>query len=172
MAIAESDCQTLASPLDSADEHSLVLSIDSKPQHLSNLHPTLPTLRKMWDIYVDRVDPLVKILHLPTFWPMLVNVLQSPQEIPSSLEALVFAFYYATSSACDDNECQSMIGERQATLSFRYKYAARQALINAGFLKSTNFITLQAFVMFLVSRINQYLLCLTFVGWSKRPLST
>jgi len=157
VAIAESDRQTFASPLDTADEHGLVLGDDSMPQGLSNLHPTLPTLRKMWDIYVDRVDPLVKILHLPTFWPTLINALQTPQEIPSSLEALVFAFYYATSSACEDSECQSVMGERQVTVSIRYKRAARQALINAGFLRTTNVITLQAFVLFLVSGVFWYL---------------
>jgi len=105
----------------------------------------------MWDIYIDRVDPLVKILHLPTFWPMVVNSLQNPQEIPKSLEALIFAFYYTTTSAFSDDECQTIMGERQTTISTRYKYAARQALINAEFLGTTNLMTLQAFVMFFVS---------------------
>jgi len=138
------------------DEHSLILNTDSIPQNLSNLHPTLPELTKLWNIYIDRVDSLVKILHLPTFWSMLLNVLQNPKDISKSLEALVFSFYYTIINACSDEECQSIMGERQTILSTRYRYATRHSLINAEFLNSTTLMTLQAFVMFFVSEILQF----------------
>lgn len=171
-AIAESDRQALVPTLDASDEHALVLSMGSMPQDLPNLHPPFPTLQKMWDIYVDRVDPLTKVLHLPTFWPTLINTLQNPQELPKSLEALIFAFYYTITSACSGDECQAIWGERQAIISTRYKHAARQALINAEFLKTTSLITLQAFAIFLVCYTSYSLLSLTSAGWSERSLST
>ncbi|KND92686.1 hypothetical protein TOPH_02721 [Tolypocladium ophioglossoides CBS 100239] len=34
---------------------------------IASLHPPYRVLLKLWDIYVDRVDPPLKILHLPTF---------------------------------------------------------------------------------------------------------
>jgi hypothetical protein len=144
-------------PLDASDEHALVLSMDSTPEDLPSLHPTFPTLKRMWDIYTDRVDPLMKILHLPTFWSVLTNALQNPQDISKGVKALIFAFYYAVTSSCEDDECRAILGERQAIISARYRLAARQALIHAGFLKTTSLVTLQAYTIFLVCCITQIL---------------
>lgn len=128
-----------------------MLGYDFIPGELSNLHPSFPTIRKLWEIFVDRVDPLIKILHLPTFWPMLVNALQNPKETPKCLQALMFTFYYTATSALNADECQAILGERLEIISARYKRTAHHALINAGFLNTTNLMTLQAFVMFVVS---------------------
>jgi hypothetical protein len=107
----------------------------------------------MWDIYIDRVDPLMKLLHLPTFWSALTGALQNPHDISKSLEAAIFAFYLATIASLEDNECHCLLGEQKSIISARYKLAARQALVNARFLGTSSLVTLQAYVIFLVSRI-------------------
>jgi hypothetical protein len=129
----------------------LVLNAHSQIEDLASLHPSIQILPKLWDIYVDRADPLMKLLHLPTFWTSLTNALHHPQHISKSLQALLFAFYLATISSLEEDECQNLLGGLKSITFTRYKRAARQALINAGFLHTSGPMTLRAYSIFIVS---------------------
>jgi hypothetical protein len=143
--------------VDAYEESGLLLGASSEMEHLSNLHFPFHILQQMWEVYTERVDPVMKILHLPTFWSTLSTAIQNPHNISPSLEALIFAFYFVTITSLQDSELQSIHRERKSVVSSRYRIAARQALINAEFLKSTNLMTLQAYVIFLVGWIFQSL---------------
>jgi hypothetical protein len=136
--------------VDSADEHELIMSTSSKFVDLSGFHPPIQVLQKMCGYFLDRVDPITKILHFPTFWSSLRNGVESPKDIPNSLQALIFVFYFVTVSSLENDECHSLFREQRTVISTRYKFAAHQALMNARFLKSSSMATLQAFSLFLV----------------------
>jgi len=124
-----------------------------KPVNLTALHPAyriLPTLR---EIFADRVDPWIKIFHLPSFWTALTDSLRRPEAIPKSLEAAIFAFYLATVSALSEKECQEVFKAQKAVLYSRYRAATRQALVSAGFLSTSSLMTLRAYTIFIVSAI-------------------
>lgn len=108
----------------------------------------------MMAIYADRVDPLMKILHLPTFFATLISGLQHPRGLSKSLEAITFAFYFVTIISLEQNECYEILGEQKSVMSSRYKIAARQALINAEFLNTSSLVTLQAYTMFIVKNVH------------------
>ena len=137
--------------LDASDEHGLVLSTLPKVENLASLHHPFHVVQKMLDVYVDRVDPLMKLLHIPTFWTTITKAFQNPRDMSKSLEALIFAFYLATITSLEDDECYCLLGEPKPTIRARYKAAARQGLINASFLKTSSLMTLQAYLLFLVS---------------------
>lgn len=115
------------------------------------LHVPFHILQRLFDKYRDRVDPLLKLLHLPTFWSELTNALENPHEMTKSLEALIFSFYLVAILSLEDDECYSLLGEEKPVIAARYSNSVRQALINADFLRSSSLLTLQAYVMFLVS---------------------
>ncbi|PTB70155.1 hypothetical protein BBK36DRAFT_1173378 [Trichoderma citrinoviride] len=121
-----------------------------KPDALVKLHPSMPLLSKIRDIYKDRVDPMMKILHLPTFWVAMTNALQRPLEMPKSLQSLVFAFYLATISSLKEEEAKNLFGAPLSVIVKHYRIATRQALINARFLSTSNIMTLQAFSIFTI----------------------
>jgi hypothetical protein len=135
---------------DSPEECGLVLSSTSKIENLATLHFPLNILQKLFDIYRERVYPLMRLLHLPTFWSSLTNAL-NPRDMSKSLAAVIFSFYFVTIISLEDDECYSLLGGQKSAMTARYKIAARQALINADFLKSSNLMTLQAYTTFLVS---------------------
>lgn len=123
-----------------------------KSENLTSLHLSFEILPKLKEIYVDRVDPLIKVLHLPTFWAALSNGLRHPQNLSKSFEAVVFAFYLATISALREDECQTFFGAQKSILYSRYRVATRQALVNAGFLSTSSLMTLRAYAVYIVSR--------------------
>lgn len=68
-----------------------------------------------------------------------------------SKEALLFAMYYAAVSAMTPAQCRSHLQEDKEMLLDRYRTATEIALANANILLSSDLITLQALVIFLVS---------------------
>lgn len=123
----------------------------SQNEDFSSLHPSSQTLFKIWEIYVDRADPLMKLLHLPTFWVSLTNALHDPHHISKSLQALIFAFYLVTISSLEEDECLRLLGGTKPDVFGRYKRTARKALIDAGFLHTSSPTTLRAYSLFIVS---------------------
>ena len=71
--------------------------------------------------------------------------------VSKALEALMFAIYAVAVSSMTEEECQRTIGEAKLTLLDRYTFATHQALLRAKFLKTSDIVVLQAFVLFLVS---------------------
>ena len=71
--------------------------------------------------------------------------------VSKALEALMFAIYSSAVNSMTEEECQRMIGEARLTLLDRYTFATHQALLRAKFLKTSDIVLLQAFVLFLVS---------------------
>jgi hypothetical protein len=155
--------------LDSPDEHELLLSTSSKIVDLSSFHPQFQVLQNLQTYFLDRVDPITKILHFPTFWTSLSNGIANPKDIPKSLESLIFVFYFVTVSSLDIDECLSLFGEQRSIVSARYKFASHQALMNARFLKSSNLTTLQAFSLFLVRNRLFVVASTNFVDWHQGP---
>ncbi|KAH0497613.1 hypothetical protein TgHK011_004906 [Trichoderma gracile] len=125
-------------------------------ESLVKLHLPTPLLSKLRDIYNDRVDPMMKILHLPTFWVTMTNALQRPLEMPKSLQALIFAFYLVAISSFTEEEAQNLFEMPLSVIVKRYRVATRQALVHARFLSTSNVMTLQAFSIFTICVRNVY----------------
>jgi hypothetical protein len=145
-------------------DHDLLLGFveDNPPgahsqfETLAHLHPCHSTLVKLWDIYVDRVDPFLKIIHLPTFWSSLLAAIKNPKTVAKSLEALICAFYLTVIASLEEEECRDLLGGTTVNIFPRFELAARRALRSAGFLYTTSTATLSAYLLYLVSRHCRY----------------
>ncbi|KAI1799956.1 putative C6 transcription factor [Daldinia bambusicola] len=143
-------------PSEEANFYESGIFFESEPsyafENVSSLHPSLATLEKMKEMFLDRIDPLMKILHIPTFWTVLTDVLRNPQgRRPRSLEALIFSFYFVVITSMTDKEAREMFGMEKSALHSRYRLAIRRALVNAGFLSTSSPMTLQAYTIFMMS---------------------
>ena len=135
----------------SPQESDLVLGNTPRNGNLAALHFPLHTFQALFDIFRDRVDPLMKFFHLPTLWPAMSRALQDSHAMSKSLTAIIFSIYFTTITSLEEHECFDLLGEQKVVLTAQYKTAARQALINADFLTSSSLMTLQAYATFLVS---------------------
>jgi hypothetical protein len=131
----------------------LLLSTPTKNNDISWLHPPQELIPKLWAVFIDRVDPVVKIMHRPTFYASLMNGVQNLQSVSRPFEALMFAFYVTTIASLNDDEFFDQFGEQRSITLARYRIGAKQALANAEFIRSSSLTTLQAFIMFIVSKM-------------------
>ncbi|KAB8262561.1 fungal-specific transcription factor domain-containing protein [Aspergillus pseudonomiae] len=122
---------------------------------LAGYHPPYPDAMKLWKIYVQNVDPLCKVLHIPTTTELIEIVSQQSTGATQAQECLVFAVYNFAVYSLADEDCIREFGKPRAALMSKYQYATRQGLINASWLKTTDLQVLQAYVLFLIATRTQ-----------------
>ena len=122
---------------------------------LSEFHPPTVHIFRLWQIFLDSVNPLIKVLHAPTVQQQVLDASTDLENIPKGVEALMFSVYTLAITSLCEADCMSLFSDRKAPLLSRYRAGAKQALRNAGFLRSSELIVLQAFFLLLVSHIFQ-----------------
>lgn len=115
------------------------------------IHPQPVQIFRLWQTFLDNVNPLVKILHTPTVQQLVLETSGNLKDVSKSITALMFAIYLSAVNSLSNAECESMVGQGKSVLLANYYLGSQQALISAGFLKSSDLVVLQAYVLFLVS---------------------
>lgn len=130
-----------------------IFGIDVQKTRLRSLHPSQSQILMLCTFFVDNVDPIFKVMHVPTLKRSILDASSSLDNIigGKSMEALLFAMYYAAVTSLTSEDCTKYFQEDRCTLLDRYRFATEVALANADILTSADMTTLQALVIFLVS---------------------
>lgn len=135
-----------------SDDHGFIFHHASSPGRDVHLaHPPPELIEKYWRVYEENVDPLTKMLHLPTLREYIDTCKENPEALSRGVEALLFSVYFAAISSLPPDGCLSLTGETEAVLSSRYRRAAERALATANFLVSEELVVMQAFVCFMLT---------------------
>lgn len=156
-----------ASTLDDATEKAITQAWDSIATYDTDFffpstpsgHPS-PVLQpdpalafRLWQVYLDNVNPLLKVTHRPTLQARFINFISSTDSTDKCLEALVFAIYCAAISTLDDDGCAAVLGpaisKRQGLAM--YQPVCKQALVNCNFLWADTRDSLTALLLYLAS---------------------
>lgn len=135
------------------DQDILPFLIGYQSENLSKAHPSTIHIFQLWQIYIDNINPLLKITHIPTIQPKVIEASSNLENAPKNIEALMFAIYVMAITSLDDQEVEMRFNAPKKELLGRYFAALQQALTNAGFLRDRDHITLQAYLLYLVSRV-------------------
>lgn len=118
---------------------------------LSTLHPEQIQIVRLWQIYLDNVNPLLKVTHTPTLQGCIIDAASNVASIKPTLAALMFSIYCVSILSLVDGECRAMFGSSREHLLTRYQFGCQQALWNCGFLRSGERDCLTALYLYLVS---------------------
>ena len=122
---------------------------------LKTLHPKPLMIFRLWQIFLDNINPLTKLIHAPTTQQRLLDASANLESISNESEALMFAIYLSAIQSMSTDECQSIMGEGKGALIRKYHHAVRSALLRANFTSSLNILVVQAFALYLLS-VRQY----------------
>lgn len=165
-------------PVNSLDGARLLFGGPKTPQNALDLHPLHPSPAvgmKLWEAYRENVEPLVKLMHVPTVHHRLLKAFSDLHAITRATECMLFAIYHFSIVSMTAEEAERITGERrldsmkkfhhgmcaanayskQSKVDLSPKKGLQQALVNAGFLKTTEIAVLQAYVLFLLSVRNR-----------------
>ncbi|GKZ25582.1 hypothetical protein AbraIFM66951_001354 [Aspergillus brasiliensis] len=123
----------------------------SDTQRIQDLHPEPRHIYRLWQIFVERVDPMIKIVHVPTLQQRILDASYDPARASKPLTAIIFAMYTISVTAIPSDECEAYFGRGKAVLLTRYRTATLRALIAVDFLTTNNLEVLQALAIFLFS---------------------
>ncbi|KAI0020772.1 fungal-specific transcription factor domain-containing protein [Xylariomycetidae sp. FL0641] len=132
------------------DHHGFILGYSSSQVDLRKLHPLPSQIPFIWQVYIENVDPLVKILHIPTMSKIIRDLRSNMDTLTPGLEALMFSIYYAAITSLEEEEVKTNFGADKARLVDQYRYATEQALAKASFLTTSELVVVQALTIFLV----------------------
>lgn len=127
-------------------------------------HPSTVHIFQLWQIYVDNVNPLLKVTHIPTVQGQILNAVADLSKAPQNIECLLFAIYTIAISSLEEAQVRERFGDSKRSLQRMYAVAAQQAFVNAGFMRVNDLVTLQAFFIYLV-RYFPFFLCTRLLAW-------
>lgn len=119
--------------------------------HTKSRHPPPERIHQLWQIFIENVDPLTKVVHVPTLRPAIQKAASNIGTIPRSFEALMFAIYGAAVMSLKSDECLHRLCEPRKTLLSRYVSATKTALTRAKFMATSSLVVLQALILHLHS---------------------
>jgi hypothetical protein len=77
------------------NKQSFVLGYNSSTVDLRPLHPLPSQLPFYFQVYVEKVDPVLKMLHKPSLEKMMKEAADDLDSVDRSQEALLFGIYFA-----------------------------------------------------------------------------
>ncbi|CAH0043778.1 unnamed protein product [Clonostachys solani] len=116
-------------------------------QQLSIRHELVVPL---WGYFRARVDPIMKILHVPSM-ELMITAASNLQPVSREAEALIFSISYIAICSLTPDECIYEFGESRDSLTAYHRHSCEQALARAGFIEATSLATMQAHVLYLAA---------------------
>ncbi|KAL3473827.1 hypothetical protein BJX99DRAFT_189353 [Aspergillus californicus] len=118
---------------------------------LASLHPAPSQILRLWQIYLENVDPLFKVTHTPTLQARIIEAIGNLKDIKPALGALMFSIYCVATMTLLPQDCQELFALSKDQLVNGYHRSCRQALVQSGFLCSDDRDCLTALYLYLVS---------------------
>lgn len=115
------------------------------------LHPQKLQAIQLWQVFTQNVDPVAKVLHMPTAQVTVLTAIQNLDHSSDEVQSLLFAVYYAAVTSLSTEESAKILGQDSLTSLNRFRRGFEQALARANWLEHPTLTTLQAMALFLVS---------------------
>ncbi|PTB48002.1 hypothetical protein M431DRAFT_501578 [Trichoderma harzianum CBS 226.95] len=125
---------------------------------LLDVYPDAQLALRLWNVYVRSVDPVLKILHIPTIQSAVVATILDARSAQPSMVALTFAIYYAAVTALCHHDCDEPVdlSWEKPVLLKHYQTALDRLLVTPDFMKRPDVTGLQALAIYVTcSRANE-----------------
>ncbi|KIY02442.1 uncharacterized protein Z520_02581 [Fonsecaea multimorphosa CBS 102226] len=134
-----------------ANDDNLLFGTRGPAVDLSNLHPLPVQIFRLWQVYLENVNPLLKVTHIPSLQGRIVEAVSDVSKISPTLEALMFSIYCTAIMSLAAEDCQRLFDSLKEDLLMRYQYGCQQALLNCSFLRTSDRECLTALYLYLIS---------------------
>ncbi|KAL1886940.1 hypothetical protein Cpir12675_006829 [Ceratocystis pirilliformis] len=143
---------SLGSESASPDELTELMMKDYSNMSLHDVQPEPVQMFRLWQVFLDRVNPLMKIIHVPTIQGYIVNAAgYSSTSLPANYRPLIFAIFTMAVYSLTDIECRQMLGVPREDAIKKYSHGVRTALSNVNFMQTYDIPILQGLFLYSIS---------------------
>ncbi|KAK3327036.1 hypothetical protein B0T19DRAFT_460069 [Cercophora scortea] len=135
---------------DQAKDH-LLFGSSGTHVDLSVLHPGQAQIFRLWQVYLDNVNPLLKITHTPTLQSRIIDAASDITNISPALEALMFSIYCISTVSLAEDECRALFHSPKKDLLGGFQSACQQALRKCSAWRNSDLDGVTALYIYLVS---------------------
>ncbi|KAH7131115.1 hypothetical protein EDB81DRAFT_807945 [Dactylonectria macrodidyma] len=128
-----------------------ILSSKRFDQPLASYLPSKLAAMHLWRVYVDKVDPCSKILHVPTDEVTIYTVIDDPDAASAEILAICYAVYFSAVVASDPAEVATLLEDDKYAALGRFKLGIEQAFAHSEFLEAPTVGLLQALAIYLAA---------------------
>ncbi|KAK1454968.1 hypothetical protein CMEL01_03728 [Colletotrichum melonis] len=132
-------------------QYSLLSTGGTQETDTYSLHPPRNQRLEAWQLYNTNVHPVATVLHIPSVELAVLEAMQNPQNLTAPLEALLFVIYVGAVNSLSDDECEARFGSAQCDLLGKFRRGADAAFARARLMVTDDMLTLQAFVVYLIT---------------------
>ncbi|KAH8589594.1 fungal-specific transcription factor domain-containing protein [Bisporella sp. PMI_857] len=104
---------------------------------------------QLWQTFVNNVDPLFKILHIPTTQGMVYSAINNPSQVGADTNALLSSIYFAGISSLSNEYVMNILGKEKTMALNDFKRGLEQSLAMSNFLDTPTFASLQAITIYI-----------------------
>ena len=117
-------------------------------------HPAPLAVFRLWHIFLERVNPLTKVVHVPSLEQVVIEAATHIEKLKLSHQALLFAIYTMATVAMTEEECCEQLELSRYDALQRFTAGTKLALVKLNFIKNHDMETLQALLLHLVSPLD------------------
>lgn len=139
--------------LHGSNDHLLFGALNANIE-LATLHPAQAHIFKLWQIYLENVDPILKVTHMSSLQARIIDAAAAVTDLEPALEALMFSIYCVALASLTEDQCSTLFIVQKKELLKGYCLGCQQALLKCNFLRSADRDCLTALFLYLVSMID------------------
>ncbi|KAG9251452.1 fungal-specific transcription factor domain-containing protein [Emericellopsis atlantica] len=134
-------------------------SISGVPSPTPSERPELDPVQtfKLWQIFLERVNPLIKIIHAPTVQPIIVAASADITSVSLDQQALLYSMFALAVMSLKKDEMVGILGDDQTKEQVLQGFlrGVSMTLVKFDFLRRYNMVVLQALVHTLIILMGQ-----------------
>ncbi|KAH8879761.1 hypothetical protein GQ53DRAFT_853391 [Thozetella sp. PMI_491] len=159
---------TIAQMIADRDENGMSTGTGSTPCSLSSSEeydaasddqevvPSGAQILSLWQIFIERVNPFIKLIHIPSLQPLVVQALAGHAQLPADAQALLSAVYLVAVLALKESESMQVLGRPKEEAAKQFTSAAQDALKRSYFLERPTLMKTQAMTLLLIAFQGRY----------------
>ncbi|ETS81914.1 hypothetical protein PFICI_06916 [Pestalotiopsis fici W106-1] len=121
------------------------------PGDLIGCYPQSVHIFYLWQVFLDRIHPLTRILHSPTMQPIMMKASAGVKQISASHVSLLFAICLTATVALKDAECTCFLGVTKQEAIHQYTKGLRAAFNQIDLSSNHDLVVLQALVLYMIA---------------------
>ncbi|KAJ5604778.1 fungal-specific transcription factor domain-containing protein [Penicillium lagena] len=125
---------------------------DNRSGNPADLYPDPQLALRLWRAFIENVDPVVKVLHIPTTQSSIITLVADPSQTTSSFSALAFAIYFAATTSLSEDEISEISSNSRSELLEKFKNGLNQIIIDLNLFNEPDVTTVEAIAIFAASQ--------------------
>ncbi|KAK7432025.1 hypothetical protein QQZ08_001315 [Neonectria magnoliae] len=143
---------------DLSRDHSIDLFLprNGNTSTIEGLLPEPVHVFRLWQIFLDRVNPMSKIIHVPSVQPYVTQAATNMADVPLNYQALLFSIFTMAIISLSEMEAVQLLGTPREYYLRKFTIGTKTTLTNFNYLRNYDMVALQSLLLYLLSLQNRY----------------